>query len=123
MTAIKISSMAEAEEIPPIGRDIEVPHDDDNSDNESVISEYEPDNTQQLMWLENELKDEMGSIARQVKETALSLNEGIQQKFSALDSQIQHLQNQMRVNHNNNQGNIHLRNADFWRSSFTVSRW
>ena len=77
----------------------------------SVIFENEPDNTKQLTRLENELKDEMGSIARQVKETVLSLNEGIQQKFSALDSQIQHLQTQMRVNHNNNQGNIHLRNS------------
>ena len=101
--------MAQAEEIPPMGRAIEVPHNDDNSDNESVISENEPDNTQQLTQLKNELKDEMGSIARQVKETVLSLNEGIQQKFSALDSQ--HLQTQMRVNHNNNQGNIHLRNS------------
>ena len=63
--------MAEAEEIPQIGRVIEVPHDDDNSDNESVISENEPDNTLQLTRLENELKDEMGSIARQVKETQI----------------------------------------------------
>ena len=41
---------------------------DDVSDNESVNSN-EPDNTQQLSRFESELKDEMSSIATQVKET------------------------------------------------------
>ena len=45
----------------------------DSSDNESVISNG-PDNTQDLSRLENQLKNEMGAIAAQVKETVLGLN-------------------------------------------------
>ena len=41
---------------------------DDSSDNESVRSN-EADNTQDLSRLENQLKNEMGAIAAQVKET------------------------------------------------------
>ena len=80
-------------------------HDDISSDNESIMSTDGPDNTQQFsrlgcgfcLWLfldysvyvfETELKDEMGSIARQVKETILLMNEETQQKSSSLDSQM-----------------------------------
>ena len=52
---------------------------DEGSDNESSISN-EPDNTQQLMRLETELKDEMGSIASQVKETVLGMKQQIEKK-------------------------------------------
>ena len=74
---------------------------DGDSDNESVGSN-EPDNTQKFSRLENELKDEMGSIASQVKETILSMEEQMQQKFTEFDRQIQNIQMHLR-NQNNNQ--------------------
>ena len=74
------------------------------------MSAHGPDNTQQFSRLETELKDEMGSIARQVKETILIMNEEMQQKFSSLDSQMQYLQTEIR-NQNNNQGSSQIRNS------------
>ena len=49
------------------------PH-NDNSDNESVSSN-EPVHTQSLTRFESELRDEMGSIQSQVKETVLGMNQ------------------------------------------------
>ena len=82
---------------------------DGDSDNESVGSN-EPDNTQKFSRLENELKDEMGSIASQVKETILSMEEQMQQKFTEFDRQIQNIQMHLR-NQNNNQDISQVRNS------------
>ena len=59
--------MAETIDQPPILH----PNDQDISDNESVGS-MEHDNSEQFSRIESELKDEMGNIARQVKESILS---------------------------------------------------
>ena len=64
---------------------------DDSSDNESVISNG-PDNTQDLSRLENQLKNEMGAIAAQVKETVLGLNQQMETKFTQLDKQKHNLE-------------------------------
>ena len=82
---------------------------DEGSDNESSISN-EPDNTQQLTRLETELKDEMGSIASQVKETVLGMKQQIEKKFLELDRQINNIETHLR-DHNNNQGISQIRNS------------
>ena len=46
----------------------------DNSDNESVSSS-KPVNTQSLTRFDSKFRDEMGSIASQVKETVLGMNQ------------------------------------------------
>lgn len=86
-----------------------LPQNDDDSDNESVVSN-DPDNIQQFSRFESEMKDEMSSIARQVQETILGMNEQMQQKFNDLDMQIQNLQIQLR-DQNNNQGASQPRNS------------
>lgn len=86
-----------------------LPQNDDDSDNESVVLN-EPDNTQQFSRFESEMKDEMSSIARQVQETILGMNEQMQQKFNDLDMQIQSMQIQLR-DQNNNQGASQPRNS------------
>ena len=72
----------------------------DSSDNESVISNG-PDNTQDLSRLENQLKNEMGAIAAQVKETVLDLNQQMETKFTELDKQIHNLEIQLQDQNNN----------------------
>ena len=86
-----------------------LPQNDDDSDNESVVSN-DPDNVQQFSHFESEMKDEMSSIAHQVQETILGMNEQMQQKFNDLDIQIQNLQIQLR-DQNNNQGASQPRNS------------
>lgn len=83
--------------------------DDGGSDNESVGSN-EPNNTQQFSRLETELKDEMSSIARQVRETIMGMNDQMQRKFTDLDMQIQSIHTQIR-DQNNNQGASQPRNS------------
>lgn len=102
--------MAEAEDrqLPPVLQRNEQQEVHGDSDNESVASN-EPDNTQ-ISRLETELKDEMGSIARQVKQTILEMHEQMRQKFSDLDSQMQNMQSQIR-DQNNNQGITQFRNS------------
>ena len=73
---------------------------DDSSDNESVISNG-PDNTQDLSRLENQLKNEMGAIAAQVKETVLGLNQQMETKFTELDKQIHNLEIHLQDQNNN----------------------
>ena len=73
---------------------------DDSSDNESVISNG-PDNTQDLSRLENQLKNEMGAIAAQVKETVLGLNQQMETKFTELDRQIHNLEIHLQDQNNN----------------------
>lgn len=73
---------------------------DDSSDNESVISN-EPDNTQDLSRLEYQLKNEMGAIAAQVKETVLRLNQQMETKFTELDKQIHNLEVHSQDQNNN----------------------
>ena len=73
---------------------------DDSSDNESVISNG-PDNTQDLSRLENQLKNEMGAIAAQVKETVLGLNQQMETKFTQLDKQIHNLEIHLQDQNNN----------------------
>ena len=82
---------------------------DNVSDNESVSSN-EPDNTQQLSRFESELKDEMSSIATQVKETVLGMNQQMERKFSELDRQIHGIELHLR-DQNNNQGISQFRNS------------
>ena len=82
---------------------------EEGSDDESVVSN-EPDNTHQLSRLENELKDEMSSIARQVKETVLGMNQQMERKFSQLDRQMHNLESHLR-DQNNNQAISHFRNS------------
>ena len=79
----------------------------DESDNESV-GFNDPDTFEQFSRFENELKDELGSIASQVKTTILGMNEQMQQKFNDLDKQIQSIQTHLR-DQNNNQGTTTLR--------------
>ena len=81
----------------------------DESDNESV-GFNDPDTFEQFSRFENELKDELGSIASQVKTTILGMNEQMQQKFNDLDKQIQSIQTHLR-DQNNNQGTTTLRNS------------
>ena len=81
----------------------------DESDNESV-GFNDPDTFEQFSRFENDLKDELGSIASQVKTTILGLNEQMLQKFNDLDQQIQSIQTHLR-DQNNNQGTITLRNS------------
>ena len=73
---------------------------DDSSDNESVISNG-PDNTQDLSRLENQLKNEMGARAAQVKETVLGLNQQMETKFTQLDKQIYNLEIHLQDQNNN----------------------
>ena len=82
---------------------------DDNSDNESVSSN-DPVNTHSLTRFESELRDEMGSIASQVKETVLGMNQQMERKFSELDRQIHGLEMHLR-DQNNNQGIPQIRNS------------
>ena len=82
---------------------------DEGSDNESSISK-EPDNTQRLTRLETELKDEMGSVASQVKETVLGMQQQIEQQFLELDRQFNNIEMHLR-DHNNNQGISQIRNS------------
>ena len=81
----------------------------DESDNESV-GFNDPDTFEQFSRFENKLKDELGSIASQVKTTILGMNEQMQQKFNDLDKQIQSIQTHLR-DQNNNQGTTTLRNS------------
>ena len=73
---------------------------DDISDNESVISNG-PDNTQDLSRLENQLKNDMGAIAAQVKETVLSLIQQMETKLTVLDKQIRNLEIHLQDQNNN----------------------
>ena len=82
---------------------------DENSDNESVSSN-EPVNTHSLTRFESELRDEMGSIASQVKETVLGMNQQMERKFSELDRQIHGLEMHLR-DQNNNQSIPQIRNS------------
>ena len=75
---------------------------DDDSDNESVSS-IEQDNTRRLSRLENELKDEIGAIASQVKEAVLGLNQQMEMKLRELDKHIHNLETYLQ-DQNNNQG-------------------
>ena len=70
----------------------------------------DPDTFEQVSRFENELKDELGSIASQVKTTILGMNEQMQQKINDLDKQIQSIQTHLR-DQNNNQGTTTLRNS------------
>ena len=83
---------------------------DDSSDNESVRSN-EADNTQDLSRLENQLKNEMGAIAAQVKETVLGLNQQMETKFSELDKQIHNLEIHLQDQNNNQSIGQHSRNS------------
>ena len=95
---------------------------DDSSDNESVISN-EPDNTQDLSRLEYQLKNEMGAIAAQVKETVLGLNQQMETKFTELDKQIHNLEVHLQDQNNNQSMGQPSRNSTVMRlnpnSNFT----
>ena len=82
---------------------------EEGSDDESVASN-EPINPQQLSRFESELKDEMSSIASQVKETVLGMNQQMERKFSQLDRQIHGIEMHLR-DQNNNQGISQIRNS------------
>ena len=82
---------------------------EEGSDDESVASN-EPINPQQLSRFESELKDEMSSIASQVKETVLGMNQQMERKFSELDRQIHGIEMHLR-DQNNNQGISQIRNS------------
>lgn len=84
-------------------------HEDEDSDNESIMSNG-PENSQQFSRLESELKDEMGAIATQVKETILGINQQMQKKFTELDKQIQSIETHLQ-DRNNNQGLTQFRNS------------
>ena len=73
---------------------------EDGSDNESVVSN-EPDNSRLFSRLENEIKEEMTSMATRVKETILGLTEQVQQRLNELDTQVQNIQAQLRDQNNN----------------------
>ena len=81
---------------------------EEGSDDESVASN-EPINPLQLSRFESELKDEMSSIASQVKETVLGMNQQMERKFSELDRQIHGIEMHLR-DQNNNQGISQIRN-------------
>ena len=86
---------------------------DDGSDNESVSS-IEQDNIRHLSRLENELKDEIGAIAAQVKEAALGLNQQMEMKFTELDKHIHNLETHLQ-DQNNNQSTSQSRNNTLMR--------
>ena len=82
---------------------------EEGSNDESIASNG-PINPQQLSRFEGELKDEISSIASQVKETVLGMNQQMERKFSELDRQIHGIEMHLR-DQNNNQGISQIRNS------------
>lgn len=94
--------MAEAETEHNMAQHIK--RNDDGSDNEAVVSN-EPDSSRLFSRLENEIKEEMTSMA------TLSSTEQVQQKLNELDTQVQSIQAQLRDQNNNQGATTHVRNS------------